>query len=97
VDVPHPAGDPKAATVIAIAIVLASSFAAAHTVALGRPSTPRSWVSSRCFSCGPTSRRSACGPDNQRLLPFVVLGVWLVVSLAALIVVSRALHRSPAA
>jgi hypothetical protein len=36
-------------------------------------------------------------PDNQRLLPFVVLGVWLVGSLAALIVASRALHRSPAA
>jgi hypothetical protein len=36
-------------------------------------------------------------PDNQRLLPFVVLGVWLMASLAALIVASRVLHRSPAA
>ena len=35
-------------------------------------------------------------PDNQRLLPFVVLGVWLVASLVVLIVASRALHRSPA-
>ena len=35
-------------------------------------------------------------PDNQRLLPFVVLGVWLVASLVVLIVSSRALHRSPA-
>ncbi|MBB3603868.1 hypothetical protein FHT40_003529 [Mycolicibacterium sp. BK556] len=35
-------------------------------------------------------------PHNQRLLPFVVLGVWLVGSLAALVISSRALHRSPA-
>ncbi len=35
-------------------------------------------------------------PHNQRPLPFIVLGVWLVVSLTALIVASRALHRSPA-
>lgn len=36
-------------------------------------------------------------PDNQRVLPFVVLGLWLVGSLVALIVASRTLHRSPAA
>ncbi|BBY60901.1 hypothetical protein [Mycolicibacterium sarraceniae] len=35
-------------------------------------------------------------PDNQRLLPFVVLGLWLVASLVVLIVASRTLHRSPA-
>jgi hypothetical protein len=36
-------------------------------------------------------------PDNQRPLPFIVLGLWLVASLVALIASSRALHRSPAA
>jgi hypothetical protein len=35
-------------------------------------------------------------PHNQRVLPFVVLGVWLVASLSALVLSSRALHRSPA-
>jgi hypothetical protein len=35
-------------------------------------------------------------PDHQRILPFVVMGGWLVVSLTALVVVSRALGRSPA-
>ncbi|WP_445165372.1 DUF3533 domain-containing protein [Mycolicibacterium sp. Dal123E01] len=35
-------------------------------------------------------------PHNQRPLPFIVLGLWLVVSLGALIVSSRALDRSPA-
>ncbi|MGY4709438.1 DUF3533 domain-containing protein [Mycolicibacterium sp. CBM1] len=36
-------------------------------------------------------------PENQRMLPFVVLGLWLVVSLVVLVVSSRALDRSPAA
>ena len=36
-------------------------------------------------------------PDNQRPLPFIVLGVWLMASLVALVVASRVLHRSPAA
>ncbi len=36
-------------------------------------------------------------PDNQRSLPFVVLGVWLVACLAALIFFARKLGRSPAA
>ncbi len=35
-------------------------------------------------------------PHNQRPLPFIVLGLWLVVSLSALIVASRTLRRSPA-
>jgi hypothetical protein len=35
-------------------------------------------------------------PHNQRPLPFVVLGLWLSVNLAALIISSRVLHRSPA-
>jgi hypothetical protein len=35
-------------------------------------------------------------PDNQRLLPFVVLAGWLIATLTALVVCSRALHRSPA-
>lgn len=35
-------------------------------------------------------------PQNQRPLPFIVLGIWLVVSLVVLIVSSRALDRSPA-
>jgi hypothetical protein len=35
-------------------------------------------------------------PYNQRPLPFVVLGVWLVGSLVAVVVASRALDRSPA-
>src|SRR5215217_3716745 len=35
-------------------------------------------------------------PHNQRVLPFVVLGVWLVATLSALMISSRALHRSPA-
>lgn len=35
-------------------------------------------------------------PHNQRPLPFIVLGVWLVGSLVAVVVASRALHRSPA-
>jgi hypothetical protein len=35
-------------------------------------------------------------PDHQRVLPFIVLGGWLVVSLTVLVVVSRALGRSPA-
>ncbi|GAY16901.1 DUF3533 domain-containing protein [Mycobacterium sp. shizuoka-1] len=36
-------------------------------------------------------------PDNQRPLPFIVLGLWLVGSVSALIVSSRLLRRSPAA
>ena len=35
-------------------------------------------------------------PHNQRPLPFIVLGLWLVVCLTALVVASRTLHRSPA-
>lgn len=35
-------------------------------------------------------------PDNQRVLPYAVLGVWLVGTLAALIFFSRKLGRSPA-
>lgn len=35
-------------------------------------------------------------PQNQRALPFVVLAVWLSITLAALLACSRALHRSPA-
>lgn len=35
-------------------------------------------------------------PHNQRPLPFIVLGIWLVVCLTGLIVSSRALRRSPA-
>ena len=35
-------------------------------------------------------------PDHQRVLPFVVLGGWLVVSMTALVMVSRKLGRSPA-
>jgi hypothetical protein len=35
-------------------------------------------------------------PSDQRTLPFVVLGVWLVATLIALIASSRALQRSPA-
>lgn len=35
-------------------------------------------------------------PHNQRPLPIIVLGLWLVVCLSALIVSSRALRRSPA-
>jgi hypothetical protein len=35
-------------------------------------------------------------PEHQRILPFLVMGGWLVVSLTALVVVSRALGRSPA-
>jgi hypothetical protein len=35
-------------------------------------------------------------PHNQRLLPYVVLAAWLVVTLTALIVFSRKLGRSPA-
>lgn len=35
-------------------------------------------------------------PHHQRPLPILVLGLWLVVSLAALIVASRTLRRSPA-
>ncbi|MGE5696492.1 MAG: DUF3533 domain-containing protein [Candidatus Sericytochromatia bacterium] len=35
-------------------------------------------------------------PHNQRALPFVVLGIWLAVTLGALLVSSRLLRRSPA-
>ncbi|EHB47801.1 integral membrane protein [Mycolicibacterium rhodesiae JS60] len=35
-------------------------------------------------------------PHNQRPLPFIVLALWLVGSLVAAVVASRALHRSPA-
>ncbi|KAA0108441.1 DUF3533 domain-containing protein [Mycolicibacterium sp. P1-5] len=35
-------------------------------------------------------------PHNQRPLPILVLGLWLVISLGALIVASRTLRRSPA-
>ncbi|MCW2688254.1 MAG: rane protein [Mycobacterium sp.] len=35
-------------------------------------------------------------PHHQPRLPFVVLGAWLCVTLAALVVSSRATHRSPA-
>ena len=35
-------------------------------------------------------------PHNQRALPYVVLGVWVVVSLTALVVFSHKLQRSPA-
>jgi hypothetical protein len=35
-------------------------------------------------------------PHNQRVLPFVVLGTWLVASLVALVTFSRLLRRSPA-
>ena len=36
-------------------------------------------------------------PHNQRALPFIVLGLWLVATLTALIVSARKLGRSPAA
>jgi len=36
-------------------------------------------------------------PENQRPLPFIVLGLWLLACLTALLVSSRALGRSPAA
>jgi hypothetical protein len=35
-------------------------------------------------------------PDHQRALPYLTLGVWLAVSLAVLIVVSRRMGKSPA-
>ena len=35
-------------------------------------------------------------PDSQRVLPYVVLGGWLVVTLAALVFFSHKLGRSPA-
>jgi hypothetical protein len=35
-------------------------------------------------------------PHDQRALPFVVLGLWLAATLAALVIGSRVLHRSPA-
>lgn len=35
-------------------------------------------------------------PHHQRMLPFGVLGIWLVASLAALVFFSRKLNRSPA-
>jgi hypothetical protein len=35
-------------------------------------------------------------PEHQRLLPFVVLGVWLVATFTGLVVFSRLLKRSPA-
>jgi hypothetical protein len=39
---------------------------------------------------------NGCIPHNQRLLPYVVLAAWLVVTLTALIIFSRKLGRSPA-
>ncbi|MCX2929509.1 DUF3533 domain-containing protein [Mycobacterium sp. CVI_P3] len=35
-------------------------------------------------------------PDSQRTLPYLILGLWLVGSLTALLISSRALHRTPA-